>query len=295
MDEATPVTALCELKLKKKTILSKAASCGNLKLTAKATAWGAERSPRQQRGGRAGGRRPGEELQGPRPGPHTGADAARGARRQRPARPGPARGPPWRPRRANCSAARRPPGPDRLPGGSAPGRPASPHLESRGARSSGRRNRPQRNRRRPEVRNGDRNRLTSRKFSDVNNSRSRFGHDGRKAKSQVSCLPNFLDKTNAIAMPFLVLCLERADFWGQFLSEPAGVSRLLAFPAPSLRNMKQKENPGNSLPCLLRKCTPFLSTPRVDHSNCLLFGMLLRIWRSPASSPYFLLPFQVRI
>ncbi|XP_072678934.1 uncharacterized protein [Canis lupus baileyi] len=221
--------------------------------------------------------------------------APAGSVRPGPARPGPARGPPWRPRRANCSAARRPPGPDRLPGGSAPGRPASPHLESRGARSSGRRNRPQRNRRRPEVRNGDRNRLTSRKFSDVNNSRSRFGHDGRKAKSQVSCLPSFLDKTNAIAMPFLVLCLERADFWGQFLSEPAGVSRLLAFPAPSLRNMKQKENPGNSLPCLLRKCTPFLSTPRVDHSNCLLFGMLLRIWRSPASSPYFLLPFQVRI
>ncbi|CAD7675449.1 unnamed protein product [Nyctereutes procyonoides] len=234
-------------------------------------AWGAPGTSAEAR--REGGG-PARSCRGPRPGPHTGADAARGARRQRPARPGPARGPPWRPRRANCSAARRPPGPDRLPGGSAPGRPASPRVPSPGEPRG-----PQ---------------------HDVNNSRSRFGHDGRKAKSQVSCLPSFLDKTNTIlcsylfllAMPFLVLCLERADFGGQYLSEPAGVSRLLAFPAPSLRNMKQKENPGNSLPCLLRKCTPFLSTPRVDHSNCLLFGMLLRIWRSPASSPYFLLPFR---
>lgn len=41
--------------------------------------------------------------------------------------------------------------------------------------------------------------------SDVNNSRSRFGHDGRKAKSQVSCLPSFLDKTNTILCSYLFL------------------------------------------------------------------------------------------
>ncbi|XP_034512686.1 uncharacterized protein LOC117801570 isoform X2 [Ailuropoda melanoleuca] len=84
------------------------------------------------------------------------------------------------------------------------------------------------------------------------------------------------------AVPFLVLCLERAGFWEQFLSEPAGISRLPASPAPSLRNMKQKENPGNSLPCL----------SRVDHSSCLLLGVPLRVWKSPASFPYSFLPFR---
>lgn len=122
------------------------------------THWGL-RSPRQKREGRMGGRRPLRRAgRGRRPGPQTGSDAAQG---QPPARRGP---PQWWPRRANSGTALRSPGPNGLSMGSAPGCPASPHLERGGTGSSGRRNRPQRNRGRPEVKNGARNRLTNRKF-----------------------------------------------------------------------------------------------------------------------------------
>ncbi|XP_044085057.1 uncharacterized protein LOC122892483 [Neovison vison] len=235
-----------------------------------------------------GGRRPLRRAgRGRRPGPQTGSDAAQG---QPPARRGP---PQWWPRRANSGTALRSPGPNGLSMGSAPGCPASPHLERGGTGSSGRRNRPQRNRGRPEVGNG--NALeTARLFPALTfgagNPReplpgiSSPGEGARPfrdlttvqiARAPAGCrtapvlrmrlvrgaelggcfrcmttLVLFRRKSEAV--PFPVLCLERAGFGEHFLSEPTDISRLPASVAPSLRNMKPKEHPGNSLPHLLR-------------------------------------------
>lgn len=125
------------------------------------THWGSG-SPRHKPEGRMGGRRLLRRAgRSRRPGPQIGADAAQGVHKQPPARRG---RPQCRPRSANSRAALRSPGPNGLSVGSAPGCPASPHLERGGTRNRGRKKRPQRNRGRPEVKNGDRNRLTNRKF-----------------------------------------------------------------------------------------------------------------------------------
>lgn len=74
--------------------------------------------------------------------------------------------------------------------------------------------------------------------------------------------------------PFLVLCLERAGFSRDF-SVLAGISGLSTSPSPHLEYLRQKDSPGNSLPC----CWVVSSLARLLISLHLVFSLLTCIFQ----------------
>lgn len=112
------------------------------------------------------GEKPDRRTAAPAPGMPGQEAWATGQGRRGPGRPGAAPSPP-RPASGGQvarAATPRSPGPNDVSAGGVPGYPASPHLQRGGNSGSGCGHRQQRNRKRPEVKGGDRNRLAGRKL-----------------------------------------------------------------------------------------------------------------------------------
>lgn len=117
-------------------------------------------------GSPTGARRPDGRTAAPAPG-RPGQEAwATGQGRRGPGRPGAAPSPPRPAGGGQVARAATPrfPGPNGVSAGGVPGCPAYPHLQRGGNSGSGCWHREQRNRKQPEVKGGDRNRLENRKL-----------------------------------------------------------------------------------------------------------------------------------